>query len=227
MTGDDPYRPGQTNSRGQIICGAKKRSKHDPGGVCKSPVKTGHTRCRRHGGATTKSAKAARKRNQNTAATKAMTALGYNPEGGPVDPAEALLNLIGHKHREVAWLRGMINEITQSDNPEKHPLVWAISKHTEGLTPEGPTDLTEATGGLNIWVQWLHTAEKQLADISAKALQIGIQQRQLEIKQTEALAFVGALNSIFAALNLSNEQQAKIPEIVPAVMKQLDQKAAA
>lgn len=220
MTKHD-YSPGQTAENGRPICGAKKKN-GDPCGA--SPAR-GHVRCRRHGGATRQAKNKAHERNVRAQAETHLRSLGYQPDAENVDPAEALLRLVSDKHREVAWLRMQVDHIQAGAPDEPSPLVWGKTKHEEGINSQGPVNVDTYEADLNIHVRWLHQAEDQLARYATAALKAGVEQRQLEIKETEALAFVGALNQIFTMLNLSADQQKLIPEVVPAALRALEGRA--
>lgn len=212
------YSPGQVVD-GRTICGAKKKN-GDPCGA--SPAK-GATRCRLHGGATRQAKNKAHERNVLAKAKVQLRNLGYQPDAENVDPAEALLRLVSDKHREVAWLRLQVDAIQAGDNPGgTTPLVWGVSGHEFGVGPDGPIDKTTETTDLNVYVKWLHTAEDQLARYATAALKAGVEQRQLDIREAEALVFVGAINQILAALHLTGEQQQLVPTIVPQALRALE-----
>lgn len=223
MTHLDPFRPGQPAENGRPICGAKKKN-GDPCGA--SPAR-GATRCRRHGGNTPQAKGKAKARVTTEKAGKALRNLGYDSDAENIDPAEALLRLVSDKYREVAWLRMQVDHIQVGNNPGgTTPLVWGVTQHRTGVGPEGPIDETTESTDLNIYVKWLHTAEDQLARYATAALKAGVEQRQLDIREAEALVFVGAINSILTALQLSTEQQQLVPTIVPQALRALEGKTA-
>lgn len=218
---DQDYSPGQVVD-GRTICGAKKKN----GTPCGASPAKGATRCRRHGGATPQAKNKAHERNVRAKAEVHLRSLGYQPDAENVDPAEALLRLVSDKHREVAWLRLQVDAIQAGDNPGgTTPLVWGVSGHEFGAGPDGPIDKTTETTDLNIYVKWLHTAEDQLARYATAALKAGVEQRQLDIREAEALVLVGAINQILAALQLTTDQQKLVPEVVPAALRALEGRA--
>ena len=215
---DPDYSPGQIVD-GRTICGAKKK---DGDRCCASPAR-GATRCRRHGGATRQAKNKAHERNVRAKAETHLRSLGYQPDAENVDPAEALLRLVSDKHREVAWLRLQVDAIQAGDNPGgTTPLVWGVSGHEFGVGPDGPIDKTTETTDLNVYVKWLHTAEDQLARYATAALKAGVEQRQLDIREAEALVFVGAIHQILGALQLTTDQQKLVPDVVPAALRAIE-----
>lgn len=217
----DEYRPGQTNARGTIICGAKNRA----GKKCtRYPVKGG-TRCPSHGGKSPQSKAAAERRQNTTKADRELRALGYDPHALNLDPAEQLLRLVSDKAREVAWLRHMVDQVAQGgdqDDPLRNPLVWGVTKRETGVGPMGAIDQTTETADLNVWIRWLHVGEDALARYATAALKAGVQQRQLEIQEALALQFVGAIHQIIGALQLTAAQQQTAATIIPTVLRSLD-----
>lgn len=222
MTEPD-YSPGQSAENGRPICGARKKD----GGPCGASPAKGATRCRRHGGNTPQAKGKAKERVTTEKAGRALRNLGYEAEAENIDPAEALLRLVSDKYREVAWLRMQVDHIQAGNNPGgTTPLVWGVTQHRTGVGPEGPIDETTESTDLNVYVRWLHTAEDQLARYATAALKAGVEQRQLDIREAEALVFVGAINSILTALQLTTEQQQLVPTIVPQALRALEGRTA-
>lgn len=204
-------------------CGAKTRT----GGECTQWAVTGAKRCRMHGGRTEK----ARVRAQ---AQRAMKALGDVPTEN-VDPAEALLRLVTQKAAEVGWLRQRVIEVAETSTPagsgalveDDHGdadenLTWGTTKQTTGFDPEsGMVSSTVREAAPNVWWRLLREAEDQLAKYSTAALRAGVERRQLELQETQALHLAGAINRILDALELTAEQSRRVPEVVPEVLRTL------
>ncbi|MDI3330689.1 MAG: hypothetical protein QJR09_08135 [Micrococcus sp.] len=223
MTELDPFRPGQTDETGRPICGARKRN----GDPCGASPKRGAKRCARHGSGNRQSKAAAAKTVTDEKAGKALRSLGYDPGAENVDPSEALLRLVSDKAREVAWLRHMVDQINADQDPiDRHTLTWGVDSHEQGMEPEGPIDKTTERVGINVWIGWLHTAEDQLARYATAALRAGVEQRQVEIREAEALVFVGAIHQILGNLQLTAEQQRLVPTVVPQALRAIERNAA-
>ena len=138
------------------------------------------------------------------------------------------MRLVTNKHLEVQWLRHMIQQIRTDegtdDAPMSSPLVWGVTSHQTGVGPMGPVDVESKGAGLNVWVEWLHQAENQLARYAAAALKAGVQRRQVELQEALALQFVGAIHQILGGLHLTATQQETAGTLVPTVLRSLDQK---
>jgi hypothetical protein len=214
---DDPFRPGQKDDTGRPLCGARKRD----GNPCGASPRKGATRCARHGGNAKQVKAKAEKRVTDAKAARTLRHLGYDPGADNVDPSEALLRLVSDKAREVAWLQHMVDQIRATEDNDQ-PLVWGVTKAEAGVGPMGPVDTQTHEADLNVYVKWLHTAQDQLARYATAALRAGVEQRQVEIREAEALVFVGALHTILANLQLTADQQKLVPTVVPQALRQIE-----
>lgn len=152
-------------------------------------------------------------------AQQIMKALGNDIDGN-VDPAEALLWLCSTKQAEVHWLRAKVREVEDTAGGQD-ALTWGVTQHDEGVGPDGPIDKTTSTAEANVWWRLLREAEDQLARYSSMALKAGVQQRQIDLQEAQALHLAGAINRILDALELSAEQARLVSTVVPEVLRSL------
>ncbi|KAA0979900.1 hypothetical protein FQ154_01705 [Paeniglutamicibacter gangotriensis] len=207
--GDPTYAPGQIVN-GKTICGAKKRKDQEP---CGAPPINGATRCGRHGA---KSPAVAQKAKERVIETNARGILGrIDPEAPREHPVETLLNLIRAKNAEVQWLRSKVQAL------EDEELVWGLASHREGLGPEGPIDVKEHRADQSVWWKLLREAENQLANWITMALKAGVEDRRVRLAESQGGAVAGAIRQILDGLNLTTEQAALIPVLVPNALRQL------
>lgn len=190
-------------------CGAKKRD----GEACRARPIKGGTRCVRHGGAAPQvQAKAA----ERVIEANARGILGrIDPTQPRENPVETLLNLIHGKTAEVSWLRGKVQALQDED------LVWGKTEHKEGVGPEGPINLDVFKSEQSIWWRLLREAENQLANWITMALKAGVDERRVRIVEAQGSLVAGAIKSILDGLNLTTEQAALIPVLVPQALRQL------
>ena len=153
------------------------------------------------------------------AAQEIRKTLGDVPDD--VDPAQALLELVKLKYAEMHYLRAKVQELGDSEDAGPDALTWGVSKHDEGIGAQGPVDVKTHESQANIWWRLLREAEDQLAKYSALALKAGVERRQIELQEAQAVHLAGAINRILDALELSAEQQKKIPTVVPQVLRSL------
>lgn len=206
--------------RGHVqACGAKNRTTGEP---CQRSPMMDSTRCRTHGGKSPQSQKAASERRERRYALQQLSLLGEVPTEN-VDPTAALLELVTQKHAQVHSLRQIVAEVEANAGEVdlgKHPMVWGVSNHEEGVGVHGPIDKTTQQAGINVWLKLLQEAEDQLARYTSVALKAGVEQRQLDITEQQATSLAAAINRILDALQLTPEQQGLIPSVVPDVLRQ-------
>ena len=209
MTEPD-YSPGQTVENGRTICGAKKRD----GQPCGASPARGHIRCRRHGGATPQAKAKAKARVVEAAARQILGTI--DPDAPYEHPVETLMTLIRHKHAEVVWLRAVVRDLTEGE------LTWGLTEHRTGIGPEGPVDIETRKPEQNIWWKLLREAENQLASWTAAAAKAGVEEREVSLREDQALKISGAINQILAALHLTTDQQKLVPDVVPAALRAIE-----
>ncbi len=151
----------------------------------------GSKTCRMHGSANKRSRQAAER---NLAREKAMKVLANLGEPEPVDPAEALLQLVAWKRAEILVLRERVAEIEQDD------LVFGTVKEKTGEGALGPTSETVEQAGQHTWYRLLHAAEDQLARYAKAALDAGIAERQVRIAEQQGSLIATALKGILDQL---------------------------
>lgn len=206
--GDPTYAPGQIVN-GLVICGAKKKSL-DP---CGAPPIKGGTRCKRHGGA---AAHVQAKAKERIIEENARGILGrIDPSQPRENPVETLLNLIHGKTAEVSWLRSKVQSL------EDNSLVWGLTEHKTGMGVEGPVDVETYKAEQNIWWKLLREAENQLASWITMALKAGVDERRVRIVEAQGSLVAGAIKAILDGLNLTKDQAALIPVLVPRALREL------
>lgn len=194
---------------GRRQCTAKAKQS---GNRCKRAPAQGATVCNIHGGAAGPVKAKAAERTQQEAARRALMALG-EPE--PIDPAQALLDLIAWKYGEVRWLRDKVQAV------KDEVLVWGATEHREGMAQEGPVSVTTEKAAPNVWWSLLRQAEDQLSEYASKALRAGVAERQIRLAEGQGAAIAGAVNMILDRLQLTAAQRGLVPTVVPEAFRML------
>ncbi|MEO5317609.1 hypothetical protein PV761_03310 [Arthrobacter sp. CC3] len=132
-----------------------------------------------------------------------------------IDPAKALLDEIAWSHAHVQWLRGKVQELKAGE------LVWGVTQTDQGVGPQGMVDMTTEKSAPNVWYQMYLTEREHLVKVSAAALRAGIEERRIKIAEDQGNLVAAVLQRILAALNLSPEQWAEVPTIVPRELRAL------
>lgn len=194
---------------GRMICGAKKRDGNPCGAA---PIKGGN-RCVRHGGSAPQVQAKARER---VIEENARGILGRIDPSAPLEhPVETLMRLISMKWAEVIWLRSKVQALQDNE------LTWGRTERRVGIGPEGPVDVETFKAEQNIWWKLLREAENQLANWTAAAAKAGVDERLAKVTEDTANEFHKALTQILAALLLTPEQAARVPVIVPKILREL------
>lgn len=211
MPTDAKFAPGQI-VKGRVICGAKNKQDR-PCGL--SPA-AGATRCGRHGGNSPQAKKAAERRVAEASA-KAELERGVRTLGLPVDidPGKALLDEIHWTAGHVQWLREKVQELKGDE------LVWGRTQTDAGIGPQGPVDTTTEKAGPSVWYELYMKERDHLAKVCALALKAGIEERKVKLAESQGALVAEAIRRILAALNLTPQQQAMVPEIVPQQLRLL------
>ena len=144
---------------------------------------------------------------------RAMVTLGA--KGKDVDPAKALLDEISWTHAHVQWLRTKVQELSPGE------LVWGVTQTDQGSGPQGPVDLSTEKSAPNVWYSLYMAERDHLVKVSAAALRAGIEERRIKIAEDQGNLVAAVLQRILAALNLSPEQWAEVPTIVPRELRAL------
>lgn len=196
-------------SMGTSVCGAKKRD----GEPCGAYPLKGATRCRRHGGG---SPQAQAKAQERIIEENARGILGRIDPTAPMEhPVETLMKLISMKWAEVIWLRSKVQELDDNE------LTWGRVQHETGIGPEGPIDKETYKAETNVWWKLLRESENQLANWTASAAKAGVDERLAKVTEDTANEFHKALTRILEALELTMEQRARIPEVVPRILRSI------
>ena len=207
--GDPQYAPGQIVD-GKVICGGKKKKSPDP---CAAPPIKGGTRCTRHGGSAPHVQAKAKER---IIEENARGILGRIDPAAPREhPVETLLNLIRSKNAEVQWLRARVQSFTEDE------LVWGLTEHKTGVSVEGPVDVETYKAEVNVWYRLLREAENQLANWITSALRSGVEERKVRLAESQGMAVAGVIRKVLDGLNLTPDQVAMVPTLVPNALREL------
>lgn len=182
------------NAAGRLICGAKLGN----GGRCQvgAGKDTGHIgfgKCGRHGGNTPTLRTSAAKFIGGEVIDR-MSMGGY---GRPVEisPTDALLQEVSRAAGHVAWLAQRIDSWELKDGE----LMTAYQHETLDL---------------------YHAERKQVVWVSKIALDAGVDERKIRLKEAEAGNIVALLKHVFTGLQLSVAQQRLVQTIVPAALRE-------
>lgn len=190
-----------TPQRGYDICGATNRA----GNPCARPAGWGtdhlHTgRCKLHGGNTASHRAAA----QREIARQACATLGVPIQTGP---GEALLQELCETVGNVAFYRALVQQLSSHPEPDERvgegedahyirgePGVYGRTYHVSGI----------ATGEAkaHVLVQLYNAERKHLKEVSAAALNAGVQDRWVSALESTAATVVQVLTDFATRMGL-------------------------
>ena len=193
-----------------------KNHPKDPGGRCPCPGLPGQRVCAFHGGKAPQALKLAKDRIAEEKARRIVETYGRKVE---TTATEALLGEVQWTAGHVAWLRERVQEIEQysSNSDSENPLVWGVTRRKEGGEDRGVTE--EAAP--SIWLKLYQHERAHLVKVCGEAIRAGIEERRVRLAESQGALVAKAIQAILGDLNLTVEQQARIPEIVPRHLRAL------
>lgn len=188
-------------------CGGTNRAGQPCGNTAgKGTDHVGIGNCKNHGGSTPTQRRSA----QIETARRAVTTYGLPRE---VTPDVALLEEVHRTAGHVAWLAEIVAAIEQED------LVWGKTEEVDkNATEFGGVDTTYKAIP-NIWLTLYQQERKHLAAVAKAALDAGIAERQVKLAEQQGQLLAKAIRCVLDALDLSHEQKARIPEVVPPILR--------
>lgn len=129
-----------------------------------------------------------------------------------VDPETALLDAISWKYAEVVALRQQVSTV------DVDTLAWGVTKirRSEG----GEEEVTEEAGP-STWLVLLHDSEDQLVRYAKAAHDAGIADRQIRLAEGQGRLLAVVVERVLDRLELTSDQRALVPVVVPAAFRAL------
>jgi len=121
----------------------------------------------------------------------------------------------------VAWLRERVQEVEQA------ALVWGVTERVnKGATEFEGIDETEAAVP-NIWLTLYQKERQHLLAACKTAHSMGIEEARVRLAERQGDMIVQVLQKIFGDLQLSPDQAALVPQVVPARLREMSELALA
>jgi hypothetical protein len=188
------------------------------GKQCGVMAMTGQNVCNRHGGSAPQSIRAGENRAAEERARKLVETYGRKIE---TTATEALLDEVQWTAGHVAWLRERVQEIESeamtAGADREHPLVWGVTREKSGGEDRGTTE--EAAP--SIWLKLYQQERTHLVKVCAEAIKAGIEERRVRLAEAQGALIAQAIRAILGDLQLTPEQQARVPEVVPRHLRAL------
>jgi len=188
-----------------------------PGERCRQGVMKGQTLCIAHGGRIKKNIMAAERRATEVRARQLVETYGRKIE---TTATEALLEEVQWTAGHVAWLRERVQEIeagAAAAEDGEHPLVWGTVRRKSGGEDWGETQ--EAAP--SVWLKLYQAERAHLVKVCSEALRAGIEERRVKLAESQGALVAQVIRAILGDLDLSVEQQALVPDVVPRHLRAL------
>lgn len=212
---------------GKRRCWAKTKK---TGRQCPHLAMKGQNICHMHGGKAKQNLTKAAERISEERAAELVATYGRKIE---TTATEALLDEVQWTAGHVAWLRERVQEIEQAAGGVVDPdwdedetgsaasrpsaLVWGITRRKTGGDDHGVTE--EAAP--NIWLKLYQQERTHLVKVCAEAIKAGIEERRIKLAEQQGALVARAIRAILGDLDLTPEQEARVPDIVPRHLRAL------
>lgn len=219
-------------------CTAHKKGKEGAKGErCRAWALKGQTVCRVHGGKAPQALAAGKRRLAEERALQLVETYGRPVE---TTAADALLQEVQWTAGHVAWLRDRVQEIEvqadadtddeeeeENDDEEgaaygrrrdrRSSLVWGVTRQKVGGDDRGTTWETAP----NIWLRLYQQERAHLVKVCSEAIRAGIEERKVRMAEQHGALVAQVIRAILADLQLTQEQQERVPEVVPRHLRAL------
>jgi P27 family predicted phage terminase small subunit len=187
------------------------------GTPCHSPHPIAGTgTCRMHAGMT-----AAQARAKGQARMAAMYATPLD-----VGPGEALLTEVQWAAGHLADLRAKVAELAQAEGPDGEPgsgLWYGLTREVRARTADGEATVErEYKPGPHVILATYERAQDRLGRLAAAAHAAGAQEQAISAVRALGAGVFQLFDQVFRALELSEAQWARVPEVVPPVLAAWD-----
>lgn len=174
----------------------------ESGERCRNKPLVDLTVCRLHGGGAPHTRKAAERRGVERQLRVAAATYGL-----PVDttPEQAILEEIHRSAGIVAWLEREIRALSSDE------LTWGKVREKTGGDDWGTTDEARPHVLLTLYRE----ERRHLVHVCATALRAGVEERRVRLAEQQGSLLVQVIRAILTDLRLTDEQQARVPQIVP------------
>jgi hypothetical protein len=130
-----------------------------------------------------------------------------------ISPADALLEEVRCTAGHVAWLREKVRDLEEDD------LVWGITEQSEKSATEFPGTDTTYAAKPSMWLDLYYRERKHLVDVTKAAISAGIEERRVKLAEAQGALLNDVIRRILARLNLTGEQSALLPVVVPEELR--------
>jgi hypothetical protein len=191
--------------------------------------------CRMHGGKSPRALAAAERRGAEEQGRRALERFGV-PRENLADPAPIFVELIGisaglmdyylERVREVEDPDALVFGVTEQADEDLITRAWKSEEDDEDgditeLPPKAVSRKVKRQAGPITWLSLYDRERDRLAKLCVDALNAGVQERRVRMAEQDGARFNDALRAILGDLDLTPEQAARLPQVVPARLRAL------
>lgn len=193
-------------------------SSKSSGGQCRKWAMQGQNVCELHGGKAPQNIAKAKARIAEAKAKRLVAIYGCKVE---TTATAALLEEVQWTAGHVAWLRERIQQLEGDalvdEGNGQHPLIWGVTREKTGGEDYGITYEAEP----NVWLKLYQQERTHLVKVCEAAIRAGIEERRVQLAESQGALVAGAIRKILGDLQLTPEQQARVSQVVPRHLRAL------
>jgi hypothetical protein len=135
-----------------------------------------------------------------------------------IDPRAALLEEVHRTAGHVAWLGQLVAELEHGGSGyrqdtivdgEEERVVYVPLTGLKQLSKDGKFEKP------SVWWEMMMAERKHLREVCRDAASAGVEERAVRLAEQQGVALAGAVRSILADLQLTPDQLALVPAVVP------------
>lgn len=143
-------------------------------------------------------------------------------------PEQALLEEVRRSVALVRWLEERIGawqipSLEQMNEPSLRDALGAETTFLGGLPPLTTETFkgTPYATDVQSWLVLYREERAHMVKVSKLAIDAGIQERMVRIAENQGLMLATAIRAVLQALTITPEQQARVPHVVPEILRQV------
>lgn len=140
---------------------------------------------------------------------RATARFGNFPIPQDMSPVDILMDELTRSAGFCYWIESKLGEWDDS----------LVDLQTENIDDKGSMQI--ATNNKALWLDIWQRERKHLATVAKMCIDAGVTERQVSLAEAQSRMMFMLINEAFDMLRLTEEQQAAVPQIMPALIRRL------